>query len=246
MTSPAPRRFQFTRDHTKKPFDIAGRTFFGKPLTAAEEDVLQEINLLGYTRNPGETLQAELELLREVLERRRAGTEALDPGWVAEHLGRANTEALIRYLRTGVKAHGPLDLPVFSEPIQIDDQVFTPRAMSFAEQLTVTGALDALNATEVIAEAQALAEKPGVTMQEVQQGAQSMLDVTTRTNRLNADLLAELLNARAEQKGDPLTGDQLRETLPAPAITQLNTYLREGTLPEDDVAEDAEGESPNA
>lgn len=194
------------------PFDIAGVTFFARPLTTREELPLADLgDRYDLGGNDLQDFQAfareQADLLAGLLQDRAQGdpTPLITPEWVMNHLGGDSLPRLLTFLRTGERPAEPLQLTDWTEePLVINDREFRTRRLNFREQLLA-------------------ADVPE--------------DESTRaTTERAAASLAGLLEARAVD-GQPVTGDWLIDTLTTAELSELITLLARGPEVDDPNAE---------
>ncbi len=196
------------------PFDIAGVTFFARPLTTREELPLADLgDSYDLESNDMQSFQAfareQAELLAEMLQSRAQGdpTPLITPEWVLDHLSSDSLPRLLTFLRTGERPKEALQITEWTEaPLVIDDREFRLRRLSFREQLLAAD----------------MPEDEG----------------NRATTERAAANLAGLLQARAVD-GEPVTGDWLIDTLTASELTELISLLASGPQVDDPNAEPA-------
>ncbi|GAQ23907.1 hypothetical protein DEIGR_400040 [Deinococcus grandis] len=120
------------------PFEIGGVTFFSRPLTSREELELADLGDRYDLENENAPISTYLEEQAQVLATllaTRANGQAVDPGWMLDHLGVQNMTAMLAFLRTGERPHETLNLkPWTDEPLTIEGRPFTMRPLTFREQ----------------------------------------------------------------------------------------------------------------
>lgn len=246
-----PKLILTTRFHENRPVEIAGVGLWSKRLNGEEEMLLQEMNLRGISKNSVDKLRGEVELLRHVVQHRVRDQRFIDVEWVEQHLGQVTGDRLISYLRTGqgLNPGETFDLPVF-EPIELEGRTFTSRALSYAEVLTAAAKSDEMGALSIADDAARMGEDmaPGENetademLERVGREAMALHERSVAVSRATADLVAETLNARIADGGEPVTGSWLLSLLRQEDLQAITTYLRDRS-----VAPDAEEEeTPNA
>lgn len=203
-----------SKAHRTLPFDIAGVTFFARPLTTREELPLADLgDRYDLTSEDFQNFQAfaaeQAELLAQLLQDRAQGDPVplITPTWVMDHLGSESLPRLLTFLRTGERPRDALQLTDWTdEPLVIDDREFRTRRLNFREQLIA-------------------ADFPE---------HETNRAITERA----AANLAGLLEARAVD-GQPVTADWLIDTLTTSELTSLTSLLARGPEVDDPNAEPA-------
>lgn len=240
-----------TRFHENRPVEIADLGLWSKRLNGEEEMLLQEMNLRSISIKNADKLRGEVEFLRHAIQSRVRGDHAVTAEWVEQHVGPVTGDRLIRYLRTGqgLNPGETFTLPTF-EPIELEERTFASRALSYAEVIRAAVRADELEALEIADDAMRLGEDlvagEGETAEQmldrVSREALALHERSVAVTRATADLLAEDLNARIADGGEPITGTWLLSLLQLDDLRVITAYLRDGSVP---VAAEEE-EAPNA
>ncbi|MBZ9753008.1 hypothetical protein K7W42_19400 [Deinococcus sp. HMF7604] len=243
-----------TSFHENRPVKLGDADFWSKRLNGEEEMLIQEVNLQSIGETGPTPLDLEVGLMRHVLQARVRDGREITPEWVKQHLGKANSDLTLTYLRTGqgLLPGATLDLPVFTS-IEIDGRLFDGRAFSYAELLRAAEASEQADALTVAEEAQALSDQAGLLegesvpqmMARLRDQALATMTRTQAAQRAAADVMAEALNARIADGASPVTGGWLLATLQTGDITAIAQFLRSGEVA-DPEAGLGEGEVPNA
>ncbi|MCD0156287.1 hypothetical protein [Deinococcus sp. 6GRE01] len=258
----APENLRFaTAFHENRPVKLGDTDFWSKRLNGQEEMILQHVNMSSIGTSTTEPLQLEVTFLTHALQARVRDGRTVTEDWVMEHVGKANADTILTYLRTGqgLAPTETFDRPTFGN-VEIGDRTFHGLALNYAESLAAATEAQKADALTVAQEAQDLQDqaelKEGETVQEMldrlRTSALSALDRTQAAQRLSADITATILNARITDGGDPITGEWLLQNLQVNDISAIGHYLRAGTMPDPEEAPDGEGEdgeyggAPNA
>ncbi|WP_394649567.1 hypothetical protein [uncultured Deinococcus sp.] len=238
-----------TKFHENRPVDIGDLTIWSKRLNGEEEMLLQEMNMRAISSRAGDNLRAQVDVLRHLVQARVRDERDVTEDWVRAHLGQLTGDRLVSYLRTGqgLKAGETFSLPRF-EDIELEGRRFTARALSFAEALASAEKVEELSALEIADEAAQLGgaisvregESAEAMLDRVKDEALSLHARSVEVTRATADLVAQTLNSRVADGGEPITGAWLLSLLQLDDIKAITNYLRDGSTP------DEEEEIPNA
>lgn len=259
-----PRMTFASKSAQNRPFRIGDLTFWSKRLTGDDELQITEYQALSRLElSRAAKLTAESDLVAQLLTARNRDGLEVTPEWVRAHVGESSALPLFTYLRTGegLKPGDTFDLRVFDEPIVIDERSFTPRGLTYGEQIrgaqlverampdTVASKADDAPLDDPEAEVNTWGEARAMVQQKLAEARNATSSSTTA--------LAEWLSVRVVSVPLPLPEDgaELVVTDRAPeAITSewvlqrltmedvglIAQYLASGVIPEE------EPEDPNA